>query len=743
MNAAEGAFPGQPIFIPDAEAAALISWGSGWTPRIPELLQHWATRCQSHSSVCALIGKEFALDWLHALLSGPYDEAFWQQQRLIARDLAQQSTQLFPDFELLLLFTSLRKVFGDLADSSALPPAPLWDLLDACHTVIAQTLVEERLHTSILAVRDLLQQTDLDIFFQRAADLACQIAGADGAGLIVPSGLNRLRYRFFHGLSSRYQSLLAEDFPDNQGSAGVALQSGTPVYLPDYAASTQALPAFVEAGLRASLALPLRIGSEKARGVLVLSWFQTEPPERIPQWDWEHLRLLTDLLAANLVREQLENTLAEHATRDLLTGLPNRRVVTQRIQQAMARAMRQQHLFALIFLDLDGFKSINDQLGHATGDQVLQAVAQDLHAALRAEDTLIRYAGDEFVVLAEDLSHVSKAYHVVQRLLDAVRRTFPTPQGKVLSLSASAGIVLYPFLSAAPSELVHQADQAMYRAKQEGGDRFSLAAEDEGNLGQLTSLRDRLLLAWQRREFVLYWQPIVSFAQQRIVGAEALLRWKDPEKGIVAPGEFLELLESLPIMREVGAWILETAIAQVADWHARGLELDVHINLAAIQLEGEELSRLLQSLLARNPTVIPQHLKLEIVERVDFVQIPQVARLLQECRKTGVQFVFDDFGTGYAALQTLTDLDCEGVKLDKSLIQPLLEEEKHQQLVQGITSLTRGLGIEVVAEGVETMETAEALAALGIDRQQGYLYSRPVPADKFESLPDFAKTPTH
>ncbi|WP_248883773.1 EAL domain-containing protein [Igneacidithiobacillus siniensis] len=742
MNAAVGALSERGIFLPEAEEeAALASWSIHWIPRIPELLQCWKTQCTSRLSfLCDLIGKELTSDWLHALLSGPYDEAFWQQQRSIAQRLAQQSAQLLPDRDLLRLFTSLRRVFWDLADASSLPPAPFWDLLEACHFVIAQTLAEERLHASILSMRDLLQQTDLEIFFRRAADLACQIAGADGAGLIVPSGSDRLRYRFFHGLSSRYQSLLAEDFPDDQGSAGAALQSGAPVYLSDYAASTQALPAFVEAGLRASLALPLRVGSENVRGVLVLSWFQTKPPERIPQWDWEHLRLLADLLAANLYREQLEAEMTEHATRDSLTGLPNRRVVIERIHHAMARAMRYQHLFALIFLDLDGFKPVNDQLGHATGDQVLQAVAQDLRAALRMEDCLIRYAGDEFVVLAEDLAHVSEAYRVAQRLLDAARRSFSTPQGRGLSLSASAGIVLYPFLSEGPEELLHQADKAMYQAKQAGGDRFSLVAADTNNPAIVDSLRDRLFLAWQRREFVLYWQPIVSFAQNRIIGAEALLRWQDPEKGlapckgIVAPGEFLELLESLPIMRQVGAWILETAIAQAADWHARGLQIDVHINLAAVQLEGEELLHLLRSLLARYSAVMPQHLQLEIVERVDFVQLPRVAQLLQACRKTGVQFAFDDFGSGYAALQNLNELGCEGIKLDKSLIQPLLQEEKNLKLVQGMASLARGLGVHLVAEGVETQETAEALASIGIDRQQGYLYSRPIPAEEFARI---------
>ena len=331
---------------------------------------------------------------------------------------------------------------------------------------------ERALHTSIIdSLRRLLRVYAFDAFFDEAAQLACGIAQADGAGLLLHEN-EQLSYRFFWGATQQFQHLQGYTFPDELGTAGAAVQQNKPVYVPDYPHSDLAMPDFVAAGLRGSLAIPLP-GAEGIQGVLAISWFQYDPPERIAQPCWEYLRLLGDLLGAYRYRETLEIRMHNLATRDLLTGLPNRRVAVSRIKTEMARAVRHQHLFALLFLDLDGFKAINDQLGHEEGDLCLQAVGKDLQAVLRPEDVVIRYAGDEFLVLVADIRHSRESTEVADRLVNTVQRTI-AKSGVSLPLTASVGLTVYPLDDAHPEGLIQHADQAMYLAKNAGGNRFAL-----------------------------------------------------------------------------------------------------------------------------------------------------------------------------------------------------------------------------------------------------------------------------
>ncbi len=669
--------------------------------------------------------------WLVDLFAGPYDEAFWDRQRYIGERhvaLAVTLAQIGSTFT--YLRTRLVEETIRAAKTEQTAPEPwisaLLQLLDACQYAMNSAYERKRLHDAILALRQLTRVYDLESFFHEAARLAITVAQADGAGLLLRKD-GHLKYRFFHGLPEPYQAFAHWSFPDHAGTSGAAVQQGAPVYVPDYPQSAYAMPEFVDAGLQGSLALPIP-GPEDTQGVLAVSWFQRKPMARVPEDRWDHLRLITDMLGANLYREALEQRMEGLATRDMLTGLPNRRVVKERIESAMARAERHHYLFALLFLDLDGFKPINDRLGHTEGDAILRQVADDLRRVVRGQDSVLRYAGDEFLILAEDIAHISEVETIAQRIVENVRRDVRKGD-LVLPLSASLGVSLYPFDDGSAEEMVHHADLAMYAAKQAGGNQWQFFDQETGQaLAQRQGLAQQLRGALEKEEFTLHWQPIVTLPQRHISGAEALLRWQHPTQGLLGPGEFLEVLETLPMMQPVGRWIIETAFAQAAQWHGQGHCMDVHINLAAIQLEDPEFLDFLKDRLDRYSAIRRDHIWLEIVERIALRDIPATASMVKACRALGVHFTLDDFGTGAAALQYLMELECSGIKLDKSMVDPIRHSPKHHNMVRAMVDMAKTLSIHVVAEGVEDNHTAEILDALGVQHAQGYLFAKPMEA---------------
>jgi len=677
--------------------------------------------------------------WLVALFAGPYDEAFWDRQRYIGERhvvLAISLAQIGSTFT--YLRTRLVEETIRAAKSEQVAPE-LWigallQLLDACQYVMNSAYERRRLHDAILALRQLTRVYDLESFFHEAARLAITVAQADGAGLLLRED-GHLKYRFFHGLPEPYQAFAHWAFPDHAGTSGAAVQRGAPVYVPDYPQSVFAMPEFIDAGLQASLALPIP-GPEGIQGALAVSWFQSKPMARVPEDRWDHLRLITDMLGANLYREALEQRAEGLATRDTLTGLPNRRVVKERIESAMARAERHHYLFALLFLDLDGFKPINDRLGHTEGDATLRQVADDLRRVVRGEDSVLRYAGDEFLILVEDIAHISEVETIAQRIVENVRRE--VRKGDLsLPLSASLGVSLYPFDDGSPEEMVHHADLAMYAAKQAGGNQWQFFDQETGQaLAQRQGLVQELRGAMEKEEFVLHWQPIVMLPQRHISGAEALLRWQHPTRGLLGPGEFLEVLEILPMMQSVGRWIIDAAFAQAAQWHSQEHRIDVHINLAAIQLEDPGFLDFLKDRLDCYTAIRSDHIWLEIVERIALRDVPATASMIKACRALGVHFTLDDFGTGAAALQYLVELECSGIKLDKSMVDPMRDSPKHHNMVRAMVDMAKTLSIHVVAEGVEDHHTAELLDALGVQYAQGYLFAKAMDALEMTRLLD-------
>ena len=580
---------------------------------------------------------------------------------------------------------------------------------------------------TIAALRDLMQVYEFQEFFLQGARLALHVAGADGAALIEQTGMD-LEYRFFSGLPQRYQELTHLRFPRDQGIAGAALHTEQVVYTPDYAHSPYAMASYVEIGLRGSLAIPLK-GADGFLGVLALSWLDTPPPKSPTNEQWETILLIGDLLAAYLYRSKLEDHLTHMATRDNLTGLPNRSVLKDRLTAACARADRHESLLAVIFVDLDGFKPVNDCLGHAIGDQLIQNVAAALLRSVRRGDTVVRYAGDEFVLILEDIAHVGELERVAQRVLSALLQTAERDDISV-PIAASLGATLYPIDDVEPEMLICHADLAMYAAKQLGGNQWQLYNNQSTHqLQNRQTLLDELEGALDRDEFVLFWQPIVDLPGKTISGVEALLRWNHPVHGVLPPADFLDILESSPFMARVGHWVLHEGVRQGARWHRAGRLLDIHINLAAMQVEDLGLQNSLHSLLAEHPDFHPEHLWFEIMERVAIRDIPTTAALIRTCRVMGVHFALDDFGTGAAALQYLLDLDCDAIKLDKSFVAPMDISEKHHRTVRAMVDMARALSVKVVAEGVETENIADLLNDLHVSHAQGYLYAYPMEAE--------------
>jgi diguanylate cyclase (GGDEF)-like protein/PAS domain S-box-containing protein len=436
-------------------------------------------------------------------------------------------------------------------------------------------------------------------------------------------------------------------------------------------------------------------------------------------------------------RKQTEAQLQHAATHDALTGLPNRALLLDRLSQALERRRRRADFgFALLFLDLDRFKVVNDSLGHLAGDQLLIAVAQRLAACVRALDTVARLGGDEFVLLLEDVQDLPAVTHVADRLQHALQQHFAL-DGHDVFLSASIGIVACPRLHAGsgalaadrPEDILRDADAAMYRAKALGKTRYEvfhpeLRTEAVARLRLETDLRRAL----DQHEFRLHYQPIVALTGGQVVGFEALLRWQHPDLGLLFPAAFIAAAEETGLIVPIGHWVLRTACGQLANWHARfphDPPLTVSVNLSARQVVQPDLDQLVRDLLAAHQ-LPPGNLRLEITERTLIDDTPETAGLLARLKALGVKLEIDDFGTGYSALGYLQRLHLDAVKIDRSFTQQLGPHGSHGALVRTILALGQSLDLDIIAEGVETEEQWAALRSLGCRLGQGYLFGRPM-----------------
>ena len=445
-----------------------------------------------------------------------------------------------------------------------------------------------------------------------------------------------------------------------------------------------------------------------------------------------YVALFTDITPLKKHQDELEHI----AHYDALTGMPNRVLLADRLQQAMLQSQRRSSALAVAYLDLDGFKPVNDQHGHEVGDQLLVTLSQRMKASLRESDTLARIGGDEFVALLVDIGERRDCELLLSRLLQAAA-TPVRVDGALLQLSASIGVTLYPQDNADADQLVRHADQAMYLAKQAGKNRFHLfdVAQDAAIQSQRESL-EHIRVALDRQEFVLYYQPKVNMRTGAIIGAEALIRWQHPERGLLAPAAFLPVIEGQPISIEIGEWVIQTALAQMALWRGAGLDIGVSVNIGALQLQQPGFVARLGTLLAAHPTVPAQSLELEILETSALEDMAQISEVMHACQAIGVRFALDDFGTGYSSLTYLKRLPAELLKIDQSFVRDMLTDVDDLAIVKGVIGLASAFRRSVIAEGVETVAHGQTLLALGCDLAQGYGIARPMPA---ADLPGWAR----
>ena len=440
-------------------------------------------------------------------------------------------------------------------------------------------------------------------------------------------------------------------------------------------------------------------------------------------------------------RKALSDRLAHEAAHDPMTGLPNRVRFLDRLQLALQSADREQGRVAVLFVDLDQFKLINDGLGHASGDQLLSTIADRLRRALRPGDVVARFGGDEFTVLCCDVAGENAALDLASRLAAAIAEPVPLGPGEVF-ITASIGIALSGASDDTPETLLRDADTAMYRAKADGRSQTCVFREDN-RVFAVTQLRtgNDLHRALERNEFEIHYQPIMELRGDRLVGFEALLRWRHPSRGLLGPEQFIALAEDTGLIVSIGAWVLENACAQAVQWQSAAAAtggtdpLFINVNLSPRQLADPTLPATIADIVAR--TGIPaSSICLEITENTLMHHTDSVVDAMQAVRGQGIHFSIDDFGTGYSSLAYLRRFPVESLKIDRSFVDGLGSEAGDTSIVQAVVNLAHTLGLAAVAEGVETAEQLQVLRTLGCDLAQGFLLGRPVPPDQIRVTDD-------
>ncbi len=436
-----------------------------------------------------------------------------------------------------------------------------------------------------------------------------------------------------------------------------------------------------------------------------------------------YVGVLSDITLLKQQQEHLEH-LAYH---DALTQLPNRVLFSDRLQNALLRIGRSQTLLAVCLLDLDGFKPVNDKLGHETGDHLLVELAQRLTSCLRAGDTVARLGGDEFALLLSDLNNVEECELALKRLLASIATPFRL-KSKDIHVSGSVGVTLSPFDDANPDSLLRHADQAMYQAKMAGGNCYRMFDPDHDRRARAhREALDEVSTALEKGEFLLHYQPKVDMRRGVVVGAEALVRWQHPLNGLMQPAEFLPSIESTDFSISLGNWVINQAMQQMSLWQQSGLHMPVSVNISARHLTHPDFSQQLALHLHRWPDVSPSNLKLEITESTALGDIASVAKVIEECQSLGVSFAVDDFGTGYSSLTYLRRLPAEMLKIDQSFVRDMLVDGDDMAIIQGVISLSQAFNRRVIAEGVESSEHGLRLIQMGCDLGQGYGIAHPMP----------------
>ncbi|ACK69057.1 diguanylate cyclase/phosphodiesterase with PAS/PAC sensor(s) [Gloeothece citriformis PCC 7424] len=450
----------------------------------------------------------------------------------------------------------------------------------------------------------------------------------------------------------------------------------------------------------------------------------------------DNRRLIMSMALDITERKQAEEQLRHAAVHDQLTGLPNRILLLDRIEQAIKRTQQEEkYLFALLFIDLDRFKVVNDSLGHWVGDQLLGAIADKLKACVRPMDTVARFGGDEFVILLENLTSRTEATKMAQQITDELRSSFCL-QGQDFFISVSIGITFPSSYEESASELLRNADIAMYRAKEKGRARYTIFdSKMHIQATRLLELETNLRLALEREELIVHYQPIVSLTTGKLLGFEALVRWEHPKKGLISPGEFIPIAEETGLIIPLGEWVLLESCRQMKAWQKEFSGLDkirVSVNLSGKQLEYPHLINCLESIL-KQTGLEGKNLKLEITESMLMNNKEVVSDLLLQIKGKNIQISIDDFGTGYSSLSYLHYLPVDTLKIDRSFVNRMTQLGENFEIVEAIINLAHHLQMDVVAEGVETEQHIKQLKQLGCESGQGYFFSKPLDSQKVTS----------
>jgi diguanylate cyclase (GGDEF)-like protein len=433
-------------------------------------------------------------------------------------------------------------------------------------------------------------------------------------------------------------------------------------------------------------------------------------------------------------RALFEDEMSHLARHDVLTGLPNRLLLNDRLTQAISLARRNHSQLAVLFLDLDGFKHINDSLGHSVGDKLLQSVAERLSACVRKSDTVSRQGGDEFVILLSEVTHAADAAIIAAKINAELKRGQRISNHR-LRISASIGLSTYPDDGEDAETLIKNADTAMYDAKQSGHDKYRFYNSQMSlQAVERQSLEQQLRYALASEELLVHYQPKVNLKTGVITGVEALLRWQHPERGLLLPRQFMAVAEDTGMIIAIGQWVLREACTQMREWLDEGLPVvPIAINISPQEFRSRQFVQGVQDAL-KNARLDPKYLELELTESSIMQHAEPIARRLGQLKAIGIRLAIDDFGAGYSSLSYLTRFPIDTLKLDPSFLNDIVVDSDRDIIVEAVVSLGRRLKKKVLAEGVETLEQLRFTQALGCDEGQGYYFSPPVDAKQFTKL---------
>jgi len=432
-------------------------------------------------------------------------------------------------------------------------------------------------------------------------------------------------------------------------------------------------------------------------------------------------------------RKQMENTIRQMAYYDSLTGLPNRNLLNDRLAVALANSSRNNQKVAILFLDLDHFKTINDSLGHETGDQLLQQVSLRIKRVLRKQDTIARMGGDEFIILIPGLTETDHTARLAEKILDAITPVFKIGDNE-LYIGCSIGISIFPDDGTEIKTLLKNSDLAMYRAKEKGRNTFQLYTPSMNfKAMERLAVEKNLRKALDREEFELYYQPKINLESGQIAGMEALIRWDSPELGMVMPSQFIHIAEETRLIIQMGHWVLLTACRQAKQWQSEGLpQIPISVNLSVVQFTHPNLVSEINKVINQTNTQ-PHNLELEITESVLMQDTTLAVSILNKLSELGIKISIDDFGTGFSSLNYLKNLPIDYLKIDQTFIKDF-NLQTNSAITKAIVTLAQSLNMKTIAEGVETEEQKEFLKELNCDEAQGYLFSKPLSKDKMDEL---------